>query len=206
MTNMKKLLLIALLFACSASLLAQGVYIGPRIGAAFANTKIDGENEPDFDNRTSVLFGGAMELGIGDHFAIQPEISYIQRGYDGGDEGFGILLPALQLNYIDIGGLVKLKTGSSENLNAYLGAGPYYNYLISGEFGDLEIDFDEEETFKRGDWTAAFAAGVQLPPGESYLFVDARYLLGLTDVRDDDNDVEIRNRAYTISAGIMLPL
>lgn len=184
---------------------AQGVYLGPRIGATFSNAKFEGENEPDFDNRTSVLFGGSMELGFGDYVAIQPEVSYIRRGFDGGDDGIAALAPTLTLNYLDIGGIVKLKTGSSERLNAYLGAGPSYSYLLSGEIGDIEIDFDDEDTFKRGDWTATFAAGVQLPLGESYLFVDARYLLGLTDVNDNE-DIEVRNRSYAISAGIMFPL
>ena len=77
---------------------------------------------------------------------------------------------------------------------------------MSGEIGDVEIDFDDNETFKRGDWTAAFAAGVQLPLGESFLFVDARYLLGLTDIEDRDDEVEINNRSLSLSAGILFPL
>lgn len=203
---MKKLFVtVAFLGLLSQIIYAQGIYIGPRIGATFANTKIESENEPDFDNRTSVLFGGSMEVGLGDHFAIQPEVSYIRRGFDGGDDGFLSLAPTLTLNYIDLGALVKIKTGSSEQLNAYLAAGPSYSYLLSGEVGDIEIDFDEEDTFERGDWTATFAAGVQLPLGKSYLFVDARYLLGLTDINEDE-DVEVRNRSYAFSAGIMLPL
>lgn len=203
---MKKLFAtVAVLGLCIQFLNAQGVYLGPRIGATFANAKVDGDNEPDFDNRTSVLFGGVMELGLGDNFAIQPEASYIQRGFDGGDDGLLDLAPTLTLNYLDIGGLIKLKTGSSEQLSAYLGAGPSYSYLLSGEIGGLEIDFDEDETFNRGDWTANFAAGVQLPLGKSYLFVDVRYLLGLTDVNENE-DVEVRNRSYAISAGLMLPL
>ncbi|MEQ8707298.1 MAG: porin family protein [Phaeodactylibacter sp.] len=196
---------VALLGLCFQFLSAQGVYIGPRIGATFANAKVDGENEPNFDNRTSVLFGGALELGLGDNFAIQPEVSYISRGFDGGDDGIFGAAPTLKLNYLDLGGLVKLKTGSSEQLSAYVGIGPSYSYLLNGEIGDVEINFDDGDTFKRGDWTANFAAGVQLPLGESYLFVDIRYLLGLTDVNEND-DIEVRNRSYAISAGLMLPL
>ncbi|WP_282777332.1 porin family protein [Phaeodactylibacter xiamenensis] len=203
---MKKVFVtVTLIGLCIQFLSAQGVYLGPRIGATFANAKVDGDNEPDFDNRTSVLFGGSLELGLGDYFAIQPEVSYIQRGFDGGDDGILDLAPSVTLNYLDVGGILKLKTGSSEQLSAYLGAGPSYSYLLSGEVGGLDIDFDEEETFKRGDWTANFAAGVQLPLGKSYLFVDVRYLLGLTDVNEND-DIEVRNRSYAISAGLMLPL
>jgi hypothetical protein len=47
---------------------------------------------------------------------------------------------------------------------------------------------------------------VQLPLGESFLFVDARYLLGLTDLDDRDDEVEIRNRALSLSAGILFAL
>ena len=205
---MKNAIAIIILLFFAASSFAQGIYVGPRIGANFANVSYDGDSDPDFNSRTSVLYGGVIELGIADKFAIQPEVSYIVRGYEDG-EGLAALAPELTLNYLDFGGLLKFKTGS-EGLNAYLGAGPYYSYALSGEIdtgiGTLEIDFDDDEAFKRGDWTAAFAAGVQLPLGESFLFVDARYLLGLTDLDDRDDEVEIRNRALSLSAGILFAL
>lgn len=202
---MKKLFVLIGLLSAASTIWAQGVYLGPRIGANFADVSFDGDEDPDLDTRTSVLFGGVLELGLSDNFALQPEVSYLVKGYDGGDESFLGLADEVRLNYLDIGGLIKLKTGS-EGINAYVGAGPYYSYLLSGEIGELEIDFDEDETFKRGDWTAAFAAGVQLPLGQSFLFVDARYLLGLTDIEDRDDDVEIKNRSFSLSAGILLPL
>lgn len=199
-------IIVTLCFAASS--FAQGIYIGPRIGANFANVSYDGDGDPDLNSRTSVLYGGVLELGLADKFAIQPEVSYIVRGYES-EESLGFLNPNLTLNYLDFGGLLKFKTGS-EGLNAYLGAGPYYSYALSGEFdtavGTVEIDFDDDEAFERGDWTAAFAAGVQLPLGESFLFVDARYLLGLTDLNDRDDEVEIRNRAFSLSAGILFAL
>jgi hypothetical protein len=206
-TIMKNAIAILGILCFATSSFAQGVYIGPRVGANFADVAFDGDDDPDFDTRTSVLFGGVLELGLSDNFAIQPEVSYVVRGYDGGENS--VLAPSLRLNYLDFGGLLKLKTGS-EGINAYLGAGPFYSYALSGEIenslGTIEIDFDDEEAFKRGDWTAAFAAGLQLPLGESFLFVDARYLLGLTDLNDRDDEVEVRNRAYSISAGILFPL
>ncbi|NBC09043.1 MAG: outer membrane beta-barrel protein [Bacteroidetes bacterium] len=205
---MKNFIAILVMLCVAASSFAQGVYLGPRIGANFANVSYDGDDDPDLNSRTSVLYGGVLELGLADKFAIQPEVSYIVRGYEGG-EGLAALDPDITLNYLDFGGLLKFKTGS-EGLNAYLGAGPYYSYALSGEIdtgaGTVEIDFDDEEAFERGDWTAAFAAGVQLPLGESFLFVDARYLLGLTDLNDRDEEVEVRNRAFSLSAGILFAL
>lgn len=202
---MKKLILLIGLLSIVGTMWAQGVYLGPRIGANFSDVKSDGEEDLELDSRTSVLYGGVLELGLSDNLAIQPEVSYIVKGYDGGDDTFLGLANEAKLNYLDFGGLVKLKTGS-DGINAYIGAGPYYSYLLSGEIGDVEIDFDDNETFKRGDWTAAFAAGVQLPLGESFLFVDARYLLGLTDIEDRDDEVEINNRSLSLSAGILFPL
>jgi len=201
---MKKLIVLIALLSIASTIWAQGVYLGPRIGANFADIKFEGEEDLDLDSRTSVLYGGVLELGLSDNLAIQPEVSYIVKGYDGGDTFLGLADEA-KLNYLDFGGLVKLKTGS-DGINAYVGAGPYYSYLLSGEIGEVEIDFDDDETFQRGDWTAAFAAGVQLPLGESFLFVDARYLLGLTDIEDRDDDVEIKNRSLSLSAGILFPL
>ena len=194
------------LLSLTTTIFAQGIYIGPRVGATFADINFDGDEDLDPDSRTSVLFGGVLELALSDNFAIQPEVSYISRGYDGLGNNTSLFDNTLTLNYIDFGGLLKFKTGSSEQLSAYIGAGPYYSYLVSGEIGNTDIDFDADETFERGDWTAAFAAGVQLPIGESYLFLDARYLLGLTDVWDSDDDVEVNNRSFNISAGFMFPI
>ena len=206
---MKKIIAIIVTLCFAGSSFAQGIYIGPRIGANFANISFDGDADPEFDSRTSVLYGGVLELGLSDKFAIQPEASYIVRGYEGGEGLAALLAPELQLNYLDFGGLLKFKTGS-RGINAYLGAGPFYSYALSGEIntglGTVEIDFDDEEAFERGDWTAAFAAGVQLPLGESFLFVDARYLLGLNDLDERDDEVEIRNRAFSLSAGILFAL
>lgn len=50
--------------------------------------------------------------------------------------------------------------GSSEQFSVYFGVGLFYSYLLSGEVGGLEIDFDEEEIFEWGDWMVNFVVGV----------------------------------------------
>lgn len=204
---------LAFLFA-SPALYAQGVYLGPRIGAHFANVKWDGENKPDSDNRTAVLYGAALELPITRHLKLQPEVNYVVRGYTSESEILGAnVARELKLNYLDFGGLLKIKT-NDEGLHAYLGAGAFYSYALSGEttfnVGNVsqtnEIEFDREESYERGDLSLALGAGVQLPLGQSFLFADARYLYGLNDVDNQDNDVEIKNRGLSLSAGLLFPL
>lgn len=210
---MKKLLFLISAMAFYTTTFAQ-ISVGPRVGMHFANAKIDPDNDRDIEGSLGLMAGGVIEIGLTENFAIQPEVTYIKRGYDSSmDDGNSLFESDLRINYLDFGGLLKFRT-ASEGFALYLGAGPYYSYAISGEVkttflgieNTTKLEFDDNDDYERGDWSAAFAAGINLPLGQSHLFVDARYLLGLTDIEKRDDELEVRNRGVSVSAGILLPL
>jgi hypothetical protein len=210
---MKKLLFFSLAMTLAATTFAQ-LAIGPRVGIHFADAQIDPDNDREVEGSIGLMAGAVFELGLSEILAIQPEVTYVKRGYDQNmDDGGDIFSTDVRINYFDIGGIIKFRT-AADGLALYFGAGPYYSYATSGEvettfLGEtttIDLDFDDDDTFERGDWTAAFAVGANLPLGQSHLFVDARYLLGLTDIEKRDDDVEVRNRGISISAGLLLPL
>jgi len=211
---MKKLLFLITALTFTATTFAQ-ISIGPRVGLHFANANVDPDDDREIEGTMGLMAGGVLEIGLTELLAIQPEVTYIKRGYDQSMENDNNQLVSTnyRINYVDLGGLIKLRT-ASDGLALYVGAGPYYNYATSGEIvvdtpiGETttELDFDDDDAFERGDWTAAFAAGINLPLGQSHLFVDARYLLGLTDIEKRDDEREVRNRGVSVSAGILFPL
>lgn len=204
---MKKLLLFFALTTFTTTVFAQFA-IGPRAGLHFSSVAVDPDE--DTEGTLGLMFGAVAELGLSDNFAIQPEASYVKRGFDREFDDDGDLFSSdLRINYLDFGALAKLKT-SSEGFYGYLGAGPYYSYALSGELeteflginNTAEVDFDDDESFERGDWSVAFAAGIGVPLGESHFFLDARYLLGLVDIEKGE-DTDVRNRGVSVSAGFL---
>ena len=79
---MKKLLTIALLAASAASF-AQGL-IGPKIGLNFSNIKNTktptGNTADDYSYVVTPSAGIVFNAQIGEHFAIRPEVLWVQRG------------------------------------------------------------------------------------------------------------------------------
>ena len=208
---MRKLLVLCFLIGFSLPLFSQ-LAIGPRVGYHFSNVSIDPDQ--DTENRNSLLFGGVIEIGLGEVLAIQPEVTYMGRGFGRellGDNG-DLFSSETTINYLDLGGIIKLRT-SAENFGVYLGAGPYFSYALDGELAitvlgettTTEIDFEND--FNRTDINVALAAGINIPISDnSKIFLDGRSILGLVDVEARDDDTTINNRGIAVSAGILLGL
>lgn len=204
---MKKSILSFVIICCFISFNLQGQsYFQARLGAVVANvnntvngTKIDTKSNVDLQ------IGIGLELGIIPSFSIQPEVMYLGRSYKA-----DILGQEVRQNfaYVDVGALAKLRFGAENPINAYIGAGPYLNYAISGKtkIAGIEdtIEF-AEDGIKRTDFSIAAALGLNLNLADLGFFADVRYILGLGDL-DENPDREIKNRTVGITAGIMIPL
>lgn len=196
-------------FVCTFSLVsAQNLSFGVRAGVNLANVNIeqDGLNiEPD--SRTGLNIGAILNIGVTDAFSVQPELSFIQKGYSLellGDE------VELILNYLEIPILAKYAFGS-ESFQGFVQAGPAIGFALNGKskFGDEEedIDFDEDglNTF---DFGLQFGAGAAVPAGPGEAFLDLRYALGLANISDDESgdDITTTNRGLLITVGYLFPI
>lgn len=193
------------------SLLAVGTSVGQsffgiKAGAVVAN--VDNQaNGVKIDTKSNIdlQIGLALDLGIIPSFSIQPEITYLGRSYKA-----TLLTQEIKqsFSYVDVGALAKIRFGVENPISAYIGAGPFLNYALSGKttigneeekivFGDTEI--------KRTDFSIAGALGLLFNFGKTAFYVDGRYILGLGDI-DQSNNSEVKNRTIGITAGIMFPL
>ncbi len=183
------------------------VGFGPKVGVNFSNVKIDSDNlDVETEGKTDLSLGLIFELPIAKFLMIQPEVTYLGRGYR---QDFPLIGESTyNVAYIDVGALAKLRFGDESAIT--LGAGPFFSYAISGKLkndaGEADVDFDD---YKRSDFTLATALGFELGSRESLRFFgDIRYLIGMGDLNADNNSVDYKtyNRVFNINAGILISL
>lgn len=173
------------------------------------------EDEIGLDRELLIGFSVAAiaEIGVTEDFFVQPEIAYTRKGIALSGTTAGIRGDvALTLDYFDLFLLGKYKIGEGP-ISGYLAAGPQLGYANSGktklEFGSIkeEDDVDLDEDFNRFEVGISAGGGISITiDGGPVLFFDARYVLGLTKLNDDDSDDKIKNRGIGINLGALFPI
>lgn len=178
---MKKLFVMAiLLIAGSVSVNAQGIDIGVKAGANFAKLDGDGING---DNLTSFHVGALLEINVFENFSVQPEVMYSSQGTK--VEGAG----DFKLDYIAVPVLAKFYL-ISDKLS--LEAGPQFSFLVNDDAPSVETQFET----KSFDFAAVGGLGLNIT---NNLFVQARYVAGLTDT---SKDAKVTNQVIQLSLGL----
>nr|WP_315167293.1 porin family protein [uncultured Flavobacterium sp.] len=187
---MKKVILATILFlAVSINMQAQLVKLGIKGGINYANQSgtditVNSINYNSTDAITSYHIGLVAELKLTDGLAIQPELLYSTQGatYKNAITEF-----KNELGYISIPVLAKISLNKSISLDL----GPQASFLLSEK---NEFDYKNSKTFE-----FAAAGGLTLKITKS-LFIQGRYVLGLTEA---SKDAQIKNSALQVSAGIL---
>lgn len=188
---MKKTILVATLFlAMSATMQAQTVKFGIKAGLNYANpagTDIT-VNNTNYKGEaiTSYHAGLVAEVKLLDKFSVQPELMYSTVGasYDTktvlGDV-------KNELGYLSIPVMAKIYL--SNNLS--LEVGPQASFLLSERKAFVVKD---SNTF---DFAAAGGLGLKITKS---IFIQGRYVLGLTEI---SKDAQAKNSVVQVSAGIL---
>ena len=219
---MKKLLLlsVAVLFAFSMNAQKFGVKVG--LNFSDVNTNLE---QPDGSKMGKGIHAGLVgEMMLLEIVGVRAELLFSQKGSDFEEEVdvLGIMTKTTiksNINYFEIPVMGKVKFGP-----AYVVAGPYFGYALSGEttmkvsvagIGTPAVSadlFDDATTvIKKTEFGVHAGLGIQL----SKLFVEARYGLALNNTLGGDNfDAAVTAGTYTdadysknyvimISAGIL---
>ncbi|HEY3403941.1 MAG TPA: porin family protein [Ohtaekwangia sp.] len=172
------------------ALVAQGIGLGIKAGANFADAKME---SLDVKSATSFHAGGYLNLNFSETFGIRPEVLW--TGYkskvdgDLGDVDF-------ERNYIAIPVMLCFKPIPLLSLEA----GPQFNILLNAEADGDDI----KNQLKKNEFGLGVGAGLHLPLG---LNAGVRYIVGFTNISDADptnpNNVpeDIKNRTFQIYAG-----
>lgn len=219
-----------LIFTLMFNLLALAAFaqisIGPRAGINLASWSLGGEiaeDLPSAKSRLSYLFGAVAEIRINDNFAVQPELLFVQKGARFEESETDPVLGTASYEFTAVTNNfeipVLLKGGTSFGSGRFdVLVGPSFAYSMNGklktkatfmgqtEEEEEDIDFDDDE-FSRTDLNLQFGAAFTFNVGGASVFVDGRYLLGLTNLNtSDDDDSTVKNKGIALSVGALFPL
>lgn len=193
-----KLLSLAAAVLFSSAVMAQ-FHIGAKAGTNII--KIDGKSFKD-EFKFGYSLGGFMEVRLSNKFVLQPEILFNQASTTV-DSSFkniyqGVFNASAQskvkLNYLSIPLLLNYKLiGSFLSLQA----GPQFSVLMSKNKTLLQ---NGGEAFKNGDFS--MLGGVQVKIGA--IRVNGRYVVGLSNINDIDNQDKWKSEGFQLSVGLAL--
>jgi hypothetical protein len=186
---MKKIILVASLVVFSvAKTNAQSVKFGIKAGLNYANElgsdiKINSLNY-ETTAITSFHAGFVANIGLFKGVAFQPELLYSTQGASYKNAVAEIIN---EIGYLSIPAIVKINLSKAISLEL----GPQASFLVSDKKDFVAKD---PSTF---DFSAVGGLGYKITDG---LFIQARYVLGLTEI---STDAKTKNSVVQISAGIL---
>ncbi|HEV8287305.1 MAG TPA: porin family protein [Chitinophagaceae bacterium] len=191
-----KLLSLVIALLVSQLMMAQ-FHLGIKAGANI--TKIDGKSFKE-EFKYGYNLGGFAEIGLGPKFSFQPEVLFNQYSTTLDSSYKSIYQNVIasdqskvKLNYLTIPLLLDYKFLGPIHLQA----GPQFGILMSQDKNFLQ---NGKEAFKNGDFSLAAGAQIKL----SQLRVTGRYLIGLSNINDIDNQDKWKNQVIQLSLGIAL--
>lgn len=206
---------ILLLVLAGAPAGAQQVDFGFKGGLNFADINVDGDGveDDDTESTTGLNLGLFLQVGIGDVFALRPELLYSERGTETSD---GAVQLDVGVDYIEIPLLFVARIPTGSTIRPVVFVGPTLSFEITceveGTDGTLtveeaceDIDDDDPLVTESTEFGLTFGGGVEVDLGGAVLLLDGRYNLGITDINGIENAPEsFKNRVFAISAGIGL--
>jgi hypothetical protein len=167
---------------------------------------------------SSLALGGYYGFGISDRLAVQIEAVYGSRGGDALRLGDGSLDSGadpvrLEMTYFEVPLL--LRAGfPGERLLPSVFAGPYVGFLLNCEVTPTDGDgrscdqADAGQRFSPRSTEFGMAIGVALDVliGESTIYVDGRYTLGLRPIQTGDEAFDARHTGLALTAGVAVPV
>ena len=198
--------LVSIAFLLLSSPVYSQIKLGFQLGPNFTNPSVSDHFTRVYEIESKTyLFGGILfEFKINDMFYIQPEVSFLPKGFtlkvkpEYNPYGYD---PHIQLiyNYYEVTANV-LSKFDIDNLTPFLFAGPSLSFLSEASIKSPFID-REAEKVEKTDFSINFGAGVEFSLSKSIdIFVIARYSLGLTDIEQDDT--EVKTRGIALAAGL----
>jgi len=191
-----KLVNLSVALLISQLMMAQ-FHIGVKAGANI--TKVDGHSfKEQFEYGYNL--GGFAEIRLSDKFSFNPEVLFNQYSSTLDSSYKSIYENVIasdqskvKLNYLTIPLLLDYKFLGPIHLQA----GPQFGILMNQDKNFLENGAD---AFKNGDFSMALGAQVKL----AQLRITGRYLIGLNNINDIDNQDKWRNQVIQLSVGVAL--
>lgn len=182
----------------SAGLVGKGVKVGLNI------SNVTGDDADfsgaDKKSRVNLAIGGFVTFGLGDTFAIQPELMYVGGGakYEA-QVGSGSL--DRKVSFLDIPVLVKYNIPMEGSVKPSVYLGPALGIILSAEDEDQDgKTTDIKDDLESTNFSLVFGVGANI----SSVTVDLRYGLGLSSIVKDDDTTTPATTIDVKTAGFMI--
>ena len=197
---------------------AGDITIGVMAGANWATVSQDPQSsDVDFGYKVGFVGGSFLGYQVNDVFSIEPQVLYSQKGTKATGTGSNSSLEgSVRINYVAIPVLLKFwfpMAGSQ--VTPFIFAGPEVAFKVgcTAEGAILAVTGSEdcdktngEIKLKSTDVGLTGGGGIQFRAGAQVVRLDARYTYGLMDINDSGDSRKIKNRAFTVTAGLGFPL
>jgi len=170
------------------------ISIGLKGGLNFANFSGDNVNA---DSRMGINFGAFGTYSVQQTFGITAEINYAQKGAKTSNS-------KLNINYLEVPVHFSYFFGKG-NLRPKLMVGPYLGFLMNSELTVGNAKVNAKDLYYNTDFGLSVGGGLHYDLGDAkWLYLDARYGLGLADVTKASGNVY--NRVFSVNVGISFGL
>ena len=201
--------LAVVLFCLSAN--TQEIKLGPKMGINFGKQTGDLQ---DPSGISGLRGGGFVNIGITDHFSVEPQLLYSAMGSENlQDQRFSIpntgnftfIFEADNYtSYLTLPVLAQLDFYHGDSVRVYGNVGPYFSFLLDSRVKytidaaiqasnqDTAVNFDTvinrnfKDRFQDFDVGLTFGAGISFSVGEGELTIDFLYNLGLLNVANEN--------------------
>jgi len=172
-------------------------HLGVKAGANI--TKVEGTSfKQEF--RYGYNLGGFAEIGLGSKFSFEPEVLFNQYSSTLDSNYRSIYENVIasnqskvKLNYLTIPLLLDYKLLGPIHIQA----GPQFGVLMNQ---DKSFLVNGRNAFRNGDFSMVAGAQIKL----AQLRITGRYLIGLSNINDIDNQDKWKNQVIQLSVGIAL--
>ena len=169
----------------------------------------DGENV-DVKSKTGFVGGAYLQFGLGDVFAVQPEVLYSAQG---AKQPVGDATLSLDLTYLSVPLLFMARIPAGDSpIWPILYVGPVVSFEmdcklkgeVDGSTTSVDCDGGDEPTNRTSgtDVGMTFGGGFDFFFGSIRTQLDARYTIGLNNIDDTDSGSSVKNRGWSFTFGM----
>lgn len=167
---------------------------------------------------SGLALGAYYGFAVSDRLAIQFEVVYGRRGAEslrlGADELDPEARPTgLEMSYIEVPLLLRTGYPGDRFMPSFF-LGPYVAFLLDCELQpsgadtrSCDADGAAQRFNPRGrDFGLVLGAGLDVAMGESTVFLDGRFTLGLLSIEEGDDAFDARHSGLAVTAGFAVPV
>ena len=202
-----KTVLVTGLFMVLPAVAAGQSTVGFRGGLSVAS--LGGDDAEDLDSRTGLRFGGFFNVPVSDVLGVQVGAGFVQKGASETELGVDL---DFKLGYIEIPLLLTLSPSTNGSVGFTFSVGPAVGFKtgcnVSATDAGVTVDFDCDDPtvdvdLKSFEVGAMVGAGLDIGLTDSVsLVLDGLYNFGFTKIDDSGVDDDVKNRAFSILAGV----